>query len=420
MKKNIPTAIPIFLASFIFIISTQYSSADNALEVDQRAFHERLNTVDTHVDIPRNYATPLVDATLQSRLQVDIPKMKKGGLDTAFFVVYVDQSYRNSWEYDAVKKAALSKFNAIHRMVERSSGDIELAYSVADARESVVVQKVAFIGIENGFAIGQDLDLLGDYFDLGARYMTLVHNGHNDIGDSAQPANRFGDTKTEHNGLSEFGKKTVAEMNRLGMMVDISHASKKTMMDATLLSKSPVIASHSSAGALVDHPRNLDDEQLELIRRNGGVVQVTAVDEFLVNQSSDIWPAIERVRAALGLSEEYMELVVPEDIYKQYLSSLKNEIATNYPRANVSDFVDHIDYIVEKIGVDHVGISSDFDGGGGIIGWDNASQTPNVTYELVRRGYSESDIKKIWGDNLLRVLSENEIVSRHLKDSPKL
>ncbi len=417
-NKNDKIVRGVKLMSLLTLFLTVNAEVVAANKQENLSLHKRLTTLDTHVDIPWNYATPVVDPVHDSRLKLDIPKMKKGGLDAAFFIVYVDQGYRNSWEYDAVKKAALSKFNAIHRMVKQSDGQIDLAYSAEEAKNIVAKkQQVAFIGIENGFAIGRDLKLLQEYFDLGARYMTLVHNGHNDIGDSAQPVARFGDGDEEHGGLSQFGKKVIAEMNRLGMMVDISHVSKKTMIDATLLSKSPVIASHSSARALVDHPRNLDDEQLQLIKENGGVVQVTAVDEFLVNQSSDIWPAIDEVRAELGLTDENIELVVSDKVFEEYGRRLKNEIAVEYPRANVKNLVDHIDYVVKKIGIDHVGISSDFDGGGGIVGWDDATQTPNVTYEMLKRGYSVADIEKIWGGNLLRVLHENEKISKQLNNN---
>ena len=207
--------------------------------------------------------------------------------------------------------------------------------------------------------IGQDLSLLGDYHTRGARYITLAHNGHNDIADSAAPRQRLGDTEAEHDGVSAFGEAVIAEMNRLGIMVDVSHISKQAMLDAVRLSVAPVIASHSSTRTLRDHPRNLDDEQLLALRDNGGVMQTVALDDFVSSRDD--------------------------------------------PPVAVRDFIDHIDYAVSLIGVDHVGISSDFDGGGGVVGWSDASETFNVTLELVRRGYTEDEIAKIWGGNLLRV-----------------
>jgi membrane dipeptidase len=417
-ENNYQQRCVIALAMLASLLAAPFVFATESTKLtDQQiqALHDRITTVDTHVDIPRNYATALIDATQASRLNVDLPKMQSGGLDAAFFIVYVDQSYRNEWEYDAVKKAALTKFKAIHRMSKNSNDQIDLAATVASAKKSIADNRqVAFIGVENGFSIGREIGLLEQYFELGARYMGLVHNGHNDIGDSASPSSRFGDKPSEHGGLSPFGREVVREMNRLGMMVDVSHASKQTMIDATHHSKSPVIASHSSVRALVDHPRNLDDEQLMLIKEKGGVVQVTAVDMFLVDRSNETSSAIDKVRTELGLTDEYMHLVVSEAMFKQYQYRLKHEVAVKYPRANVKHLIDHVDYIVNKIGVEHVGISSDFDGGGGIIGWADASETPNITREMVKRGYSESDIKKIWGGNLLRVLRENEKIAERL------
>lgn len=393
------------IAGSVFGLTCTYAAHGD----DVSDFHQRLLTIDTHIDIPWNYATPTVNPLLPGRLQGNIPGMKAGGLDAAFFIVYVDQSYRNAWEYEAVKNAALGKFKAIHRMVEQSNGQVGLAYTAADLKKIAAANKtVALIGIENGFAIGKDISLLKTYYDLGARYMTLVHNGHNDIGDSAQPSARFGDTEEEHGGLSAYGRDVVKEMNRLGIIVDISHVSKQTMLDATKLSASPVIASHSCARELIDHPRNVDDEQLEALKANGGVIQISAVDDFLNNESAGKWGPLEEVRTDMGIVNEYLELVIPEPVYQEFTNRVKAEVDAKFPRATVKHLVDHLDYVIQKIGIDHVGLSSDFDGGAGILGWDKASETENVTRELVNRGYSEADIQKIWSGNVLRVMEANE------------
>lgn len=377
--------------------------------------HAHILTLDTHVDIPWNYATPLVDPGHASRLHVDIPKMYQGGLDAAFFIVFVEQTCRTDWQYQAAIKAADKKFRAIDRMLEGSRDKISLARSADEVIEIAESgRKVALIGIENGFAIGKDIGLLQVYFNRGARYMTLVHNGHNDIGDSAQPSAEFGDSEAEHHGLSPFGEQVIVEMNRLGMMVDVSHASRETMIQATRLSKAPVIASHSAARRLVDHPRNLDDEQLQVLKANGGVVQVVALGAFLHHQDVQKSVDVKELREEFGIESDEMLLTVPDEIYDAYNRRLNAEIYTKYPKATVSDLVDHIDYVAKLIGVDHVGIASDFEGGGGIIGWEDASQTPNVTRELVARGYSKTDIAKIWGGNLLRVLRENERIAADL------
>ena len=240
--------------------------------------------------------------------------------------------------------------------------------------------------------------------------MTLAHSGHNDIADSAQPRPELGDEDSEHDGISEFGERVIAEMNRLGIMVDVSHISKQAALDAIRLSNAPVIASHSNARALTDHYRNMDDETLLALGESGGVMQATALAAFLKRlspqqreQTSEILNdyGIERLSAWWDLTEQQrgeIELRLSEIGY-----------------ANVSDFIDHVDYAVNLIGIDHVGLSSDFDGGGGIVGWFDAGETLNVTLELVRRGYTEEDIRKLWGGNLLRVWRE---VERIAADTP--
>ena len=330
--------------------------SDAQLLARARAIHERILTIDTHDDIPLNFATPAVDP-LNADRQVNLEKMRAGGLDVGFFIVYVGQTPRTPENYERAKTEAMMKFAAIHRMADTLYPQlIELAYTPGDVRRIVLSGKlVAAIGIENGYVIGRDLSLIRTYFDLGGRYMTLAHGRNNDICDSAT------DQTQEHGGLSPFGREVVREMNRVGMMVDISHVSKDCMMQATALSTSPVIASHSSTKALANVARNMDDEQLRAVARNGGVVQIVALDRF-----------------------------VKVD-----------------PPATVADFVNHIDHAVRVAGIDHVGISSDFDGGGGVEGWNDASETHNVTVELLRRGYTEPQIRKLWGENTLRVWDEN-------------
>ena len=333
-----------------------------------RAIHERVLTIDTHDDIPLNFATAQVDPGVRGPRQVDLPKMEEGGLDVGFFVVYVGQTARTPENYAQAQTDALLKFDAIHRMAEELYPDrIELAYTADDfTRIHKAGKLVAAIGIENGYVIGQDLSLLETYYARGARYFGLAHNGHNDIADSATPRPELGDVIAEHDGVSAFGETVIAELNRLGIMIDISHVSRAAMLDAVRLSRAPVIASHSSTRALTDHPRNLDDEQLLALRDNGGVMQTVALGAFVSEQAA---------------------------------------------ARTVATFVDHIDHAVQLIGIDHVGISSDFDGGGGVVGWNDASETLNVTLELVRRGYSEQDIEKLWGGNLLRVLREVEEIA---------
>jgi membrane dipeptidase len=373
--------------------------------VDQaRAVHGRIITIDTHDDIPFNFATPAVDP-LNADRQVNLEKMRAGGLDVGFFIVYVGQGPRTPEGNEKAKADAMTKFNAIHRMAKEMHPDkIELAYTPADVRRIHNSGKlVAAIGIENGYVIGNELPLIKTYYDLGARYMTLAHGQHNDICDSSTDQR-----PEEHGGLSAFGRQVVAEMNRVGMMVDISHVSKKCMMQATALSTKPVIASHSSTRAFADVPRNLDDEQLLAIKRNGGVAQMVALAGYVKVNAPEKNAAIATLRQSMGITGGGRGALasLTAEQRAEYDRRLA-EIDSKWPAPNVMDFVNHIDHAVKVAGIDHVGISSDFDGGGGITGWRDASETMNVTAELIRRGYTEAQIAKLWGGNVLRVWQEN-------------
>lgn len=335
-------------------------------------------TLDTHIDIPLNYATAAADP-LAAELQVNLRKMAAGGLDAGFFIVFVGQTERSAEGYSRAQQNALTKFAAIHRMAEELYPDrIEIAYSADDvARIAATGKLVAAIGIENGFSLGPNLELLDRYFELGARYLGLVHDGDNALARSARPNVALGDAVDSPAGVSALGAEAIARANRLGLMIDVSHGSKQTALDAMRLSAAPVIASHSGIASVNAHPRNLDDETLLALQADGGVVQVVAFDSYL-----------------------------------------KDRTGGRGPPATVADLVDHIDYAVRLIGVDHVGIASDFDGGGGVTGWADAAETANVTAELQARGYSAEDIEKIWSGNLLRVWREAERTAARLAASP--
>jgi membrane dipeptidase len=265
------------------------------------------------------------------------------------------------------------------------------------------------IGIENGWVIGKDLSLIKRYFDLGARYMTLSHTTNNDICDSSTDAKG-----EEWGGLSPFGRQVVAEMNRVGMMVDVSHVSKKCMLQATALSTSPVLGSHSSTQQFANVPRNMDDEMLRALARNGGVVQMVALGSYVKVQpprrdtlfraiNAEFFPNAQGGRGGGRGGRASL----PPDRQVEYDRRIA-ALDAQFPPANVADFVNHIDHAVKVAGIDHVGISSDFDGGGGITGWRDATETFNVTLELVKRGYTEGQIRKLWGGNVLRVWAENQ------------
>ncbi|MBE0594081.1 MAG: dipeptidase [Gemmatimonadales bacterium] len=405
----------IALAALVLAACGKTGMTEEELVAKAREIHQKIVTVDTHVDISDDYATPEVDPGVRGDRQVDLVKMREGGLDAVFFAVYVGQGERTPEAYAEAKAEALNKFAALHRVPEMYPDQIELAYTPADVvRIHESGKLVECIGIENGYVIGQDLALLREYYDLGARYVTLTHNGHNDIGDSSDPVARLGDEESEHGGLSAFGEQVVQEMNRLGMMVDVSHVAKSTMLDAARLSRAPIIASHSATKALADVSRNMDDEQLLALKANGGVIQVVALGSFDKVDPPEKRAAQQAIREELGLTDRAAFRALTEEQRAEYRRRME-ELDERWPRANVQDFVNHIDHAVEVIGIDHVGISSDFDGGGGVVGYSNASEAFNVTLELVRRGYSEEDIAKLWGGNLLRVWREVDRVSKEMQ-----
>jgi membrane dipeptidase len=411
LRRSIQSAmlLPICLTCLMACGRGPQVSAEQAL-----ALHRSLLTVDSHDDISADFTSETVDPLSADR-QVNLQKMRAGGLDVAFFIVYVGQTARSPENYARAQSDALIKFDAIHRMTEWYPQEIGLATSPDEVEQIVSAGRLAtVIGIENGYVIGKDLSLLDNYYAWGARYMTLAHNGHNDIADSASPRADLGDSASEHDGISAFGATVIREMNRLGMLVDVSHISKRAALDAIELSAAPVIASHSSVRALADHPRNMDDETLRAVAASGGVVQIVALDDFVKVQPPARQEAehsllerfgLERARDASALNPEQQER------YEQDYA----EIERRWPAATVADFADHIDYAVNLIGIDHVGIASDFDGGGGVVGWNGADETPNVTAELLHRGYTREQLAKLWGANLLRVWRAADTVADSLR-----
>ena len=424
----------IFLGLFLLnsgAVLAQTSIAGISLDKKAIEIHESVITIDTHNDIDVKNFSEKINYTADLDTQVNLPKMEKGGLDVSWLIVYTGQGELDEKGYKKAKENAMAKFEAIHRLVEDYAPDrIELALSAADVRRiNRSGKKVAMIGVENAYPVGTDISNIQKFYNLGARYMSLSHNGHSQFCDSNTGED---DGVWMYDGLSDLGKKAVVEMNRVGIMIDLSHPSKEANKQMINLSKAPVIASHSSARALCDVSRNLDDELLKMIKDNGGVVQTVAfrqyvdIDKFNSNNEAS-QKLYKEVATELGVPYRTMKEIrglkgdALEEAYVNYETILKvaegrkGEINTMYPPVNVSDFVDHIDYIVKLIGIEHVGISSDFDGGGGILGWKDASETLNVTRELVKRGYSEEDISKLWGENLLRVLDQVQDVAKELQ-----
>ncbi len=381
------------------------SAQDASLIAKAKAIHDRVLTLDTHVDINPDNFTPAQSYATKLKTQVNVPSMEEGGLDAAFLIVYVGQS--DDFTAAGLAKAtasAMTKFDAIDRLVnDLAPGRVALARSAADVRRIYASgKKVILIGVENGYQLGDDLGNVRRFAERGARYLSLAHNGHSHLSDS-NTGERDGVWK--HGGLSPLGRQVIAELNRWGIMVDISHPSKASMMQTLEITQAPVIASHSAVRSLCNHSRNLDDEQLKALAKNGGVVQVVAFNSYLKCQAG----SPERQRTMAALRTKYPG-GLPDSIRAEFDRSFPPP-----PRATVRDFADHIDYAVKLIGLDHVGISSDFDGGGGIEGWSDATETINVTIELVRRGYTEEQIGKLWSGNLLRVMEAVEKTGKRLR-----
>ena len=397
-----------------------------------REIHDRVITIDTHVDISTSNFTEEQNYTEDLGTQVTLPKIEEGGLDVVWFVVYTGQDTLTDEGYAAAYENAVDKFEAIHRLAEEYAPDrIELAYTSDEVRSIVESgKKVAMIGVENAYPIGTDISRVKEFYDRGARYMSLSHNGHNQLSDSNTGEQ---DDEWMHDGLSDLGRQVVAEMNKWGIMIDLSHPSKKANMETMRLSRAPVMASHSSARAMNDVSRNLSDEELMLLKENGGVVQTVAFRGYINSEKHNKYQQ-EANKIVEEVADENNFEMLDWDEVREMSDSARNEYIATYrdiqekaqprieqevhetaPPVDVADFVDHIDYMVDLIGLKHVGISSDFDGGGGVWGWMDASETFNVTRELVKRGYTEEEISMLWGGNLLRVLDEVQATARQIQ-----
>lgn len=407
--------LTVVCASLTLTNGRAHGQSDRDVARGARAIHERIITLDTHNDIEPAHFTAACNYTMRLTTQVNLPKMREGGLDVSFLIVYVGQpnpqTVKDAFEpsgYDRAYRQAIEKFDAVHRLTKQiAPGDIELALTPADVvRIAHTGKKVAVIGIENGYPLGTDISRVREFWERGGRYMSVAHNGHSQLADS-----NTGETDNQwaFGGLSPLGREVIEEMNRVGLMVDVSHLSKGAAMQAIAVSRAPVIASHSAVRALANHRRNFDDELLTAVKTNGGVVQIVAFSSYLKTP-----PPAAGGRGAAPASAAPAP-ADPEARPCPIEHAPATPPAPRPDRASVSDLVDHIDYAVKLMGIDHVGISSDFDGGGGINGWNSAAETFNVTLELVRRGYTEDQIAQIWSGNLLRVWRETERVAQELR-----
>ena len=386
----------------------EVDAPDAPAGVDVSALHDRILTLDTHIDIPLTYITE-IDPTGPTELQVDLPKLAQGRLDSGFWIVYTPQGPLTPQGYADARAIAETRMAALERLTGENP-DFTLARTSADVRRAVAQGNHAvLIGMENGYPLGPDFADLDRWAERGVRYVGITHFGHNQFADSSNPhPERDVEAGRDpfHGGLSAEGRALVRALNDAGIMVDVSHAGKQTMMEAADLSRAPIIASHSGAKAVADSPRNLDDEQLRKIAEVGGVAHMVALGAYVK------LPTPEQQAAREALDAEFGDRAIWDQAKRDLYGERREAITAMAPRASVSDFVDHIDHAVRVAGIDHVGIASDFDGGGGIDGWDDASETEAVTAELVSRGYSEADIERIWSGNLLRVLDAAQAVAR--------
>jgi len=399
MKKQLLILLP-FLVFFVSCKTSEEKLKEKALAIHQKAI-----TIDSHTDTPLLFTRDDFDVSVrhdahESGTKVDFPRMKEGGLDGIFMAVFIGQGARDSMGHIKAYNKANEIFDSVYAVVNRNPQWAEIATN-SQAIYPIEKQgkRAVFLGIENGYALGGKAENIPYFYDRGARYITLCHTRNNDICDSST------DT-IEHNGVSPLGKKVIAEMNKLGMLVDVSHISDKSFYDVIELSKTPVIASHSSSRTICNSPRNLTDDMLKKLAENGGVAQVCILSAYIKTPLPN--PQADSMRKAL--QEKYHDYQNLSTEQQKQAGKEWRSINKLFPSelATVEDVVNHIDHMVEVAGIDHVGIGTDFDGGGGVEGCFDASELPNITIEMVRRGYSEEEIIKIWGGNFLRVLKANE------------
>jgi membrane dipeptidase len=388
------------------------------LEKKAQRIHEKCLTLDTHCDTPMQMIKPgfnIRDEHKAPKSRVDFPRMKSGGLDAMFFAVFTGQKPRTEENYSKAYSIANQMIDSLHSAVSHNTAIATLATKADDlARIEKTGKRAVYIGMENGFPLAKDITRVAEYYKKGVRYITLCHSYHNDICDSSSDAK-----PAEHNGVSDFGKQVITEMNRLGMMIDVSHASDKSFFDVVELSKAPVIASHSSVRAVAKHNRNMTDEMIKKLAEKGGVIQICLLDDYIKepDTTSMKFQEMKNLRKIYRTTFNQMN-EKEKEAFSQKWEAVQGTYSADMP--TVKNLVDHIDHVKNLVGVDYVGIGSDFDGGGGLLDCIDVAQFPNITRELILRGYTEKEIRKIWGGNLLRVFKEVEKVSVKIESNSDL
>lgn len=395
-------------SAFLLLTFVCMSSILFAEDPGKRAkeIHEHALTVDTHCDTPMNMLDEGFDVGIRNsapQSRVDFPRMKEGGIDAMFFAAFTSQRERTTENTENAYSTANKMIDAIYESCSTYSNLAEVATAADDAsRIAKTGKRAIYIGMENGFPIGTDIHRVNEFYDRGVRYITLCHSSNNDICDSSTDRNG-----EEHDGLSKFGKKVVKEMNKLGMLIDVSHISDKSFYDVIKYSKAPVIASHSSVRSIAHHNRNMTDDMIKALAAKGGVIQICLLDDYIKDPDTTTVRFQKEKELRKIYATQYDSMTVEQ---RQELRAKWRGLSEQYPKQlpTVADCVDHIDYVKNLVGIDYVGIGSDFDGGGALDGCADVSEFPNITEEMLKRGYTEEEIQKVWGGNFFRVFKEVE------------
>jgi membrane dipeptidase len=409
MRKILLTAAfsPLLLAA---------AQAENApANPRAQAIHERALTVDAHLDIRDDFARSGADAGQETADQFDLPKLERGKLDVAVVALYSDPARITPASIAAARAQVDRKLAELQRFVANNSARVEFARSSADIeRIARTGRHAVLLSFLNTLPLGEDLGLIQKYRDAGVRVFGFVHAQNTPFADSSRPNKAYGDVPGQYGGLTSLGKRAVGELNRLGVLIDVSQLTPAGVQQTVELSKAPVIASHSGLRSRVDLPRNLSDEELKLIAARGGVVHVVAFPGYLKSSPQRAAEYTNNVWAPFGLKagEDDPRTKLSAEDYQKFQAAYRQYSSNAWRYATLADYVDSVDAAIKLIGIDHVGLSSDFNHGGGVTGYANVGEAGNVTAELLKRGYTEQDIDKLWGGNFLRVLKQAENVGQ--------
>lgn len=406
------------LSAFAGCQQTQLAVNNGAAQEisEKRQIHERAMVLDSHLDTPALLVQPGFDITKryspdEDYSQVDLPRMNEGGLDGGFWVIYSPQGPLTETAYQTVRDTALLRALAIHEMVAANPDEFALATKAEDAKKIIAEgKKIVYLSIENSYPLGEDISLLETFYKLGVRMVGPVHFKNNQFGDSGTDI-----AGQKWNGLSPLGEELVVKANELGMILDASHAHDDVFDDLLRLSKTPIVLSHSGAKAIYDHPRNIDDERLKKLAASGGVIQVNAYGGYIKKLENP--EGREEAMSAFYKKMREGGGDLTEAQYQELLA-MRREIDAEYPpgMATFDEFLEHLFHILDVVGPDHVGLGADWDGGGGVQGMRDVSDLPLITYALLDAGYTEADIRKIWGENLIDLLVKAEAYKESLKD----